>query len=244
MYYLELTERFWTFNQTAYAGSTAVAMYLYLLKTAKDHDAYVFVVSDVVVSKELGLTRKTVKSTKERLRDLGLIQFQTKNGLPCAYRLLLNYNMQISEPEKIRKSEVQKLPVFTEADEAESLTNSALQTFSLPEIADAQNNNLSPASLNVINSEVPDFEEFIAYAKTLEMYEGRLDASIRERYESWTANGWRNVSGKPVTNWRLSLKSILPFMKNASQNDELSIQSLPNIKRPKSTQEKSKSTDK
>jgi len=93
MYYLELIERFWILNQKAKPGATAIALYLYLLKTAKSSDSYDFQVSDVVLSKELGLTRQTVKATKERLRDLGLIQFKTRNGVSGSYRLLLNYSL-------------------------------------------------------------------------------------------------------------------------------------------------------
>ncbi|MET2743972.1 hypothetical protein ABXT13_13290, partial [Staphylococcus caprae] len=60
------------------------------MKTGKENDAYDFKVSDVVLSKELGLTRQTVKSTKEKLQDFGLIQFQTQNGVSGSYRLILN----------------------------------------------------------------------------------------------------------------------------------------------------------
>ncbi len=34
------------------------------------------------------------KSTKEKLKLLGLIEFQTRNGLPCNYRILLNYPLK------------------------------------------------------------------------------------------------------------------------------------------------------
>ncbi|AZA49508.1 hypothetical protein EG346_15575 [Chryseobacterium carnipullorum] len=234
MYYLELIERFWIFNHTANVGSTAIAMYLYLLKTAEENDGYVFVLSDVVVSNDLGLTRKTVKSTKEKLRDLGLIEFQTKNGVPCSYRLLLNYNLQISKIDKIMRSEVEKTPLFKEAEGIGCLPQVTLQTFSPPEIADTQNNNSSLQYLLEKNSNIPDFDSFIAYAKTLEMYESSLDPYIRERFDSWAASGWKNGSGRSISNWRHSLKGILPFMKNTPQNDQFSIESIPNIKRPTS----------
>ncbi|WP_123897788.1 hypothetical protein [Chryseobacterium carnipullorum] len=124
------------------------------MKTAEENDGYVFVLSDVVVSNDLGLTRKTVKSTKEKLRDLGLIEFQTKNGVPCSYRLLLNYNLQISKIDKIMRSEVEKTPLFKEAEGIGCLPQVTLQTFSPPEIADTQNNN---SSLQYLLEKIPTY---------------------------------------------------------------------------------------
>ena len=86
MYYLELIQRFWDFNKKAKVSPTEVLLYFYLLKIGYENERYDFKISDVELGKELGLTRKTIKSTKEKLKNLGLIQFQSKNGLPCHYR--------------------------------------------------------------------------------------------------------------------------------------------------------------
>ena len=83
MYYLELIQRFWDFNKTAKISSTEISLYFYLLKMGYENDSYDFKISDIELGKELGLTRKTIKSTKGKLKNLGLIQFQSKNGLPC-----------------------------------------------------------------------------------------------------------------------------------------------------------------
>ena len=83
MYYLELIQRFWDFNKTAKISPTEALLYFYLLKMGYENDRYDFKISDVELGRELGLTRKTIKSTKEKLKNLGLIQFQSKNGLPC-----------------------------------------------------------------------------------------------------------------------------------------------------------------
>ena len=81
MDYLELIRRLWDFNQKTTIGSTAITMYLYLLKIGYDKNSCDLQISDVVISKELGLTRKTIKSTKEKLENFGLIQFQTKRSI-------------------------------------------------------------------------------------------------------------------------------------------------------------------
>jgi hypothetical protein len=97
VYYLELIQKFWSFNQKARLNTTAVAMYLYLLKLANDNGGYEFSITDSTVADALSLTRKTVKPTKEKLRALGLLQFENKRGHPCSYRLLLDYAIPVSE---------------------------------------------------------------------------------------------------------------------------------------------------
>ena len=233
MYYLELIERFWIFNAKAKPGSTAIAMYLYLLKTAKASDAYDFKISDVVLSKELGLTRQTVKTTKEKLRDFGLIRFQTKNGVSGSYRLILRYPLEASAPEKINSSEIQMMPSFKELKDDLNLdvlnpevkipSGNVDQRINTPSIPPANE-----------NSNIPALEEFLAYARTLAAYQSELDELIKDKYHSWKDSGWKNNSDRLITNWKSSLKSTLPFLKNAAQNDQLSIQTIPDIKRPKS----------
>ena len=107
MTYLELIQRFWDFNHKNQIGSTGISMYLYLLKIGYEKESYDFHISDVGASKELGLTRKTIKSIKEKLKNFGLIEFQTKNGLPCYYRLLLDYPLKIAKLEKLQKVRIE-----------------------------------------------------------------------------------------------------------------------------------------
>ena len=208
-------------------------MYLYLLKTAKASDDYDFKVSDVVLSKELGLTRPTVKTTKEKLRDLGLIRFQTKNGVSGSYRLILSYPLEASAPEKIKSSEIQIIPSFKElkndlnldllTEKAKSRSGNVHQKIKASSI--------QPANENI---KIPELEEFLAYARTLGAYQSELDVLIRDKYHSWKDSGWKNSSDRLITNWKSSLKSTLPFLKNATHDDQLSLQTIPDIKRPKS----------
>jgi hypothetical protein len=240
MYYLELIQRFWDFNQKRSIGSPGISMYLYLLKIGFDNDRYDFKVSDVVLSKELGLTNKTIKSTKEKLRSFGLIQFETKNGFPGYYRLRLDYPLEISASEKIRKekSEAEKLIQQLEEFVIPATKISAFEI--LPKTTDRDveaklPQTTPPATIQISNNLViPNFEEFMEYARTLENYEVELDSEIQAKYQSWVNNGWKNSSERLITNWRSSLKSALPFMKNSDKIEKLSIRSIPSIRRPKS----------
>ncbi|SUX48820.1 hypothetical protein [Chryseobacterium indoltheticum] len=232
MYYLELIERFWIFNEKVKPGSTAIAMYLYLLKTAKACDAYDFKVSDVILSKELGLTRQTVKATKEKLRAFGLIRFQTKNGVSGSYRLILSYPLEASAPEEMKSSEIQMTPSFKEFKD--DLNLDLLNTgVKIPSSNIDQKINASSIQPANENSKIPELEEFLAYARTLAAYQSELDELIKDKYQSWKDSGWKNNSDRLITNWKSSLKSTLPFFKIAAHDDQLSIQTIPDIKRPK-----------
>ncbi len=211
MNYIELTLRFWDFNQKNAIGSTGISMYLYLLKVGHENNSCSFQISDVVVSKVLGLTRKTVKFTKEKLKDFGLIQFQTKSGIPCNYRLIEDYPLQISEPKIIKKKKLKTEEFIRKIENS---------TIPVPSVSSTQN--------------IPSLEEFLEYVKTLETYEPYLDSEIQEKYEDWKKNGWKNSTNRPITNWKSSLKSSLPFMINQMETHQISLESIPNIKRPKS----------
>jgi Mn-dependent DtxR family transcriptional regulator len=58
----------------------AIAMYLYLLKLGNDTKGYDLTISDIEISKVLGLARNTIKPTKEKLSSIGLIQYENKKG--------------------------------------------------------------------------------------------------------------------------------------------------------------------
>ena len=218
MDYLELIERFWDFNQVIPVGSSGIAVYLYLLKIGCDNNRYDFQVSDVAVGKALGLTGKTVKSTKEKLRNFGLIQFQARNGIPCNYRLIIDYPLEISEPENVMDEEMEiEQPIQKAAESA----------IPIPSVSSTQT---TYSEFKII----PSLEEFMEYASTLEIYETELYPEIQSKYEDWKNNGWKNSSDRPITNWKSSIKSILPYLKSTEDNSQLSIQKIPNIKRPKS----------
>ena len=82
---------------------------------------------------------------------------------------------------------------------------------------------------------IPELEEFTQFATTLEDYQPLLDSVIEEKYYSWLENDWKNSSGRPISNWKSSLKSILPYLKNSKKDDAVSVTSIPNIKRPKTS---------
>lgn len=227
MYYLELIEKFWDFNQKERLSTTSVAMYLYLLKLGNDRGGYDISITDMTLANILSITRKTVRPTKEKLRSLGLLQFENRRGLPCSYRLVLDYPLEISENGKEEKTEIDlksQNPVIENNLKSKSVSR-------IPERIEPIGENPQKYSRKV---EPPSWEEFLDYARTLEDYNVSLDSNIKEKYCSWSDNDWKNAANRPITNWKSSLKSLLPYMQNDTDNNTLSIESISKIKRPKS----------
>ena len=247
MYYLELIQRFWDFSKTVKISPTEISLYFYLLKMGYENDRYDFKISDIELGKELGLTRKTIKSTKEKLKRLGLIQFQSKNGLPCHYRLLLNYSFEIEYEKSIKKEEstiVEKDQNREVLEIYESILFALNSVEAIKEIEinsdvkassdSSQKQKIELEQQNLKNSQIPSLDEFIEYAKSLEGYEPELELSVNEKYEVWKNNCWKNTSNRPISNWKSTLKSTLPYLKNTSGENSFSLQDIPNIKHPES----------
>ena len=236
MYYLELIDRFWDFNQKARLGSSAISIYLHLLKLGKDNDSYKVVISDVALGNALGITRKTIRPTKEKLRELGLIEFESKSGFPCYYRILQNYSFDIPIPEKIETEKINKVQSLEIVEKQETLKRNNSSDEVVPKISKSSDKVSITHTSKISKSKIiPELEEFIQFATTLEDYQPLFDAVIEEKYHSWLENDWRNSSGRPISNWKSSLKSILPYLKNSQIDDTVSVDSIPNIKRPKTS---------
>lgn len=235
MYYQELIQKFWESGPKAQLGTTAVAIYLYLLKLANDNNGYDVSVSDVAIGNTLGLTRKTVKSAREALRRSGLVRYESKNGYSCSYRIVRDYPLSTQkdkEDQKVKRKNKPQIPVI---EKNENLPLDGLPTISTPEITEQKEkvpfDNRTPELLKIIFSN-PSLEEFMAYAYTLSDYEESMDPDIKEKYATWSGNDWCNNLGKPITNWKSSLKNLLPYIKNRNDNGQLSLESIPVIKSP------------
>jgi len=235
MYYQELIQKFWEFGPKAQLGTTAVAIYLYLLKLANDNNGYDVTVSDVAIGNTLGLTRKTVKSAREALLSSGLVRYKSKNGYSCSYRIVQDYPLSIQKDEKGQKAKRKNNPRIPGIEKNENLPLDGLPVIGTPETTEkkekASFDNREPAPFKMRKS--PSLEEFMAYAHTLSGYEESMYSAIKERYALWANSNWCNNLGKPITSWKSSLKNLLPYIKNEADNGQLSLDSIPSIKPPK-----------
>lgn len=167
MYYLEMIQRFWMFNKMVKISPSEISLYFFLLKIAYENDHYTFEISDTKITNELGLNQKTVKSAREKLEKLGILEFKTTNGRPCYYRLFISYSFNVETKNNVTKE--------TERTEMNQKSN-------VPEILVEKEISIT------VNSDIPTWDEFSDYARTLTNYEVHLNLCVKEKYDSWIKN--------------------------------------------------------
>jgi hypothetical protein len=240
MKYRKLVQRFWEFNKENLIGSTAISLYLLLLNKSVENKNYDFKLSDVSISNELKITRKTVKVIKLKLKDFGLISFETNIGVACNFRIITDYSTRTENKEdkefKIltRKSKFKKEKLLNDnfqkyvSISEQSKINKKEPPFKESEIIDKTKIIIEKE----IDQSIPTLVEFLEYAKSLELYEIDLEFIIIEKYKNWVENEWKNNSNRPISNWKTTLKSIIPYLKNSEQKNIALRPLLPKIKSP------------
>ena len=218
----KLVQRFWNHSGFGALGTSSVSMYFYLLWQLKNNQLKEFSVADTQISRDLGISRNTVRICREKLKRVGLLYFEIPRGGSVQYNFEKTYDSKncVSKSEDLQKDKIilkkQKINKLVKTE----LANSEIT----PTITEIQK----------LNSEIssPSFDEFLSFAKTLEFYQENMQNALEEKYRNWLENGWKNALGKPITNWKLSVKNLIPYLQNAPSNS-ISLQKVPNITRPK-----------
>ncbi len=247
---LDLIKKFWQLNEKKPLGSSAVAMYFLIINEWKNTDADEIVLSDAKISETLKIVRNTVRATKDKLQEAGLLTYETKIGFPCVYRLKIDNNIFTSakENEDAKDKDVQSV---SEEPKQEVKVAEEKQPIQEPKIKSLLDKNTQPkvpvkkqesnpvpkqepvVEKPKLSSNIPSIEEFLSFAKTLEIYDATnktLDFQIKTKYEKWVSDGWKNGWNKPIRNWQLSLRATLPHLLTNNP-----VVKAPVIKRPKST---------
>lgn len=70
-----------------------------------------------------------------------------------------------------------------------------------------------------IENKIPSEIDFLQFCK-LELNEGysSLAFSLKAKYESWVANGWKDGHNNVIINWKSKIKNTIPFLKPMNQN--------------------------
>jgi len=213
MNYTELTTKFWSINEKSPLGASAIALYFFLLEKCRQNDGKDFTISDNAIGQKLSLTRPTINALKSKLRNVGLIQYQTRNGVPSIYRIITDISFLESEPFK----KMIESPIINDIQ---------------PKILEEKTIHTSTRE----NINIPSLDEFMNFAKSLEIYDETMDFAIKSKYESWRDNGWVNGLGIPINKWQNNLKNTLPHLKTSKKKPSgLQPNNIPTIKRPKQT---------
>lgn len=59
----------------------------------------------------------------------------------------------------------------------------------------------------------PAREEFLSFCKTLDIDYEALKDTLSAKYDTFVADNWRNGFGKPITNWKNTIRNVLPHLK-------------------------------
>lgn len=222
MKYFEIVSKFWRINKTDTLGASAIALYNLLIFKWFESRNTEFKISDNEVTRNLNLSYKTIRSARLSLSKQGLIKFNTKNGLPCTYDIITDFkvdvNANLSNPKK---------KILKKKAHEKKMKSKLNNTISVIE-------NIGPTIVQNIlneNSKIPTSEEFLEYAQSLETYSDDLKVKILEKYDIWRDNEWRSEANRPITNWSKTIKSILPYLLQSSEDAEKEIVKIPKIKR-------------
>lgn len=61
-----------------------------------------------------------------------------------------------------------------------------------------------------LNNNIPDFSEFKLYA--LEKEPSVNLSALKNKYDAWVANDWKNGNDKPIKNWKSALLQTMPYI--------------------------------
>ena len=71
-------------------------------------------------------------------------------------------------------------------------------------------NLISNNNNNNENNNIPTFEEFLTYGKEKEP--SVKDTALKNKYDAWVANDWKDGNNNKIKNWKSKLCHTLPYI--------------------------------
>ena len=200
-----LFEKIFELNSKSKIGATTITVFTFILYKCEDPQKEI-VLSDYEMARELGLSRQTVITAKNKLKLLGLLDYQRNPGFPN--RFILSGNKFPNE--KLEIKEIKEIPIKN------------------------LNRNSEPKIIGTNSfSKFPTLKQFMDFAKTLKDYSEKLDDLLIKKFHQWENSGWKNSLGKPILNWQSVLqKNMIMFDSYRSFKNNSALK-IPEIKRPK-----------
>ncbi|MDN4014580.1 hypothetical protein QX233_19075 [Chryseobacterium gambrini] len=202
---VNLFEKMFDLNSKNKIGANTIAVFTFILYKCEDPRKEI-VLSDYQMARELGLSRQTVITAKNKLKLLGLLDYNRNPGFPN--RFILNGNPMLKVTPKTY--EIIHKPI------------DGLKT-----IVESENNTKS------LFSKYPNLEQFMDFAKTLKDYSEKLDDLLIQKFQKWEQADWENSIGRPILNWQATLEKNMNTLDVSHFNGNSSLSNLPKIKRPK-----------
>lgn len=202
---MNLFDKMFDLNSENKIGANTIAVFTFILYKCEDPRKEI-VLSDYQMARELGLSRQTVITAKNKLKLLGLLDYNRNRGFPN--RFILNGNPMPKQTQNT--DEIIDKPI----DELKTIVESEINT-------------------NSSFLKYPNLQQFMDFAKTLKEYSEKLDDLLIQKFKKWEEANWRNSLGRPILNWQSTLEKNINTLDVSHYNESSSLSSLPIINRSK-----------
>jgi biotin operon repressor len=200
-----LFKKIFELNSKNKIGASTIIVFTFILYKCEDLEKEI-ILSDYEMARELGLSRQTVITAKNKLKLLGILNCERNRGFPN--RFTLNENYRLKELPKI--NEIKEI-----LDE---------ELFRIPDPKIVLNNSVS---------KYPTLNQFMDFAKTLNDYSGKLDNLLIHKFHKWEKADWKNAIGRPILDWQSVLEKNMVMIELSLSRENISGLNILNIKRPK-----------
>ncbi|SFI50434.1 hypothetical protein [Halpernia frigidisoli] len=205
IYKADLFKKIFELNSKNKIGANTITVFTFILYKCDDVQKEI-VLSDYEMARELGLSRQTIITAKNKLKLSGILNCERNRGFPNRFTLNENYRLkELPKINGIKQIWIEDLKPITE-----------------PKIV--SNNSVS---------KYPTLNHFLDFAKTLKDYSVKLDELLIQKFHQWDNSDWKNPLGKPILNWRSVLEKNLMMLEISLPKENQTHYKIPNIKRPK-----------
>ena len=201
---VNLFENIFDLNSKNKIGANTIAVFTFILYKCEDLRKEI-VLSDYQMARELGLSRQTIITAKNKLNHLGLLDYNRNRGFPNRFILKGNDSPNVIAKTEIKEDFIKEIDQILE-----------------PEII-----------MNNSHSEYPSLKQFMDFAKTLKDYSEKLDDLLIQKFQKWEQADWKNSIGRPILNWQSTLEKNMITLEFSHSYKSSSLPTLPIIKRPK-----------
>lgn len=231
MKYADALLKFWSINKKENLGSSAAGLYAYLVYRWFDNKCEGFTLSDSEIRKDLSLSLNTIRVLRQKLKAHKLIQYESKIGVPGYYKLLNDSLIEESTIHSRKRSNERKIKTLKPIEKSSVKKIKRSNSKKEIEVSTVPQENDNTSKTPVTGIEIPTYDEFLLFAKTLKNYVAEADSSIEKQYNSWADNKWNNTyNNKPITDWKALLTNTLQFLIDGNLDKDLT---LPRITNPK-----------
>lgn len=201
---VNLFENIFDLNSKNKIGANTITVFTFILYKCEDLRKEI-VLSDYQMARELGLSRQTIITAKNKLKHLGLLDYNRNRGFPNRFILKVNDSPNVIAKTEIKEDFIKEIDQILE-----------------PEII-----------MNNSHSEYPSLKQFMDFAKTLKDYSEKLDDLLIQKFQKWEQADWKNSIGRPILNWQSTLEKNMITLEFSHSYKSSSLPNLPIIKRPK-----------